>query len=145
VTGADGAGRIVVGVDGSPSSRRALRWAVRQGELTGATVHAIIAWTVPVSYGPMPIPLVGADWAGNARATLDQALRAEPGERSATVTSDVLEGGAARVLLDAAVDADLLVVGSRGHGGFVGLLLGSVAQHVVTHARCPVLVAHDRA
>jgi nucleotide-binding universal stress UspA family protein len=144
MTGAErGTGRIVVGVDGSPSSRAALRWAARQAALTGARLHAVIAWTVPVTYGPMPVPDWGADWEESARATLEEVVRTELGDRAGEATVEVSEGGAALVLLDAAKDADLVVVGSRGHGGFAGLLLGSVAQHVTTHARCPVLVVHD--
>jgi nucleotide-binding universal stress UspA family protein len=144
MTGAErGTGRIVVGVDGSPSSRAALRWAARQAALTGARLHAVIAWMVPVTYGPMPMPDWGADWEDSARATLEEVVRTELGDRAGEATVEVSEGGAALVLLDAAKDADLVVVGSRGHGGFAGLLLGSVAQHVTTHARCPVLVVHD--
>jgi len=139
-----GSERIVVGVDGSPSSGAALRWAVRQADLTGAHVHAVIAWSIPVTYGPMPVPRLWTDWSGIARSTLEESLRATLGDRAGDVKAEVVEGGAALVLLEAARDADLVVVGSRGHGGFVGLLLGSVAQHVTTHARCPVVVVHDR-
>ncbi|MFR9802357.1 universal stress protein [Pseudonocardia sp. RS010] len=144
VHGAAAPGEIVVGVDGSPSSRHALQWAVRQAALTGARVRAVIAWSIPVSYGPMPIPQVWVDWPAIAAETLELAVRdALPAEQAAEVTTEVVEGGAAPVLLDAAKDAGLLVVGSRGHGGFAGLLLGSTAQHVTTHARCPVVVVHE--
>lgn len=146
MTGAEerGSGTVVVGVDGSPSSRAALRWAVRQADRTDAHVHAVIAWSIPVAYGPMPVPYVDVDWPGAARSVLEETLRTTLGDRAPEVKAEVVEGGAALVLLEAARDADLLVVGSRGHGGFTGLLLGSVAQHVTTHARCPVVVVHDR-
>jgi nucleotide-binding universal stress UspA family protein len=137
-------GQIVVGVDGSPSSIHALRWAVRQSELTGAPVQAIIVWSIPVIYGPRVIPEVWVDWGELALQTLDDAVRAAlPPRQVKAVTTEVIQGGTSGVLLDAAKDAELLVVGSRGHGGFVGLLLGSTAQHVTTHAQCPVLVVHD--
>lgn len=132
--------RIVVGVDGSPSSVEALRWAAHQAELTGAELHAVTSWHLPTTYGWIP-SVADFDWAGNARTTLDHAIKdALDGSRAALVHKHVLEGHASRVLLDASADAGLLVVGSRGHGEFAGMLLGSVAQHVVTHANCPVLV-----
>ena len=132
-------GRIVVGVDGSPASEEALRWAVRQGRLTGSPVTAVTSWDYPLDYG------VGAydafDWQANSRevlhATVEKVLGPDGGRQ---VTEQVTKGHPAQVLLDAAADADLLVVGSRGHGGFTGMLLGSVSQHVVAHAGCPVVV-----
>lgn len=130
---------IVVGVDGSPSSNRALTWALAQAGVTGATVHAVTAWEYPNLYGGYP-GTQSMDWAANARLTLDTALSASLGKQSADVVSAVVEGHPAKVLLDAAAQAELLVVGSRGHGGFVEMLLGSVAQHLVAHAACPVLV-----
>lgn len=132
--------RIVVGVDGSPSSVAALRWASDQAELTGGELHAITSWHLPTTYGWIPA-VADFDWAANARTTLEQAIKGPLDEgRGASVRRHILEGPAPRVLLNAAADADLLVVGSRGHGEFAGMLLGSVAQHVVTHAACPVLV-----
>jgi nucleotide-binding universal stress UspA family protein len=131
---------IVVGVDGSPSSLEALRWAADQAELTGAELHAVTSWHMPTTYGWIPA-VADFDWAANARTTLEQAIKGVLEEsRSAVVRRHVVEGPAPRVLLHAAADADLLVVGSRGHGEFAGMLLGSVAQHVVAHAPCPVLV-----
>jgi nucleotide-binding universal stress UspA family protein len=95
---------------------------------------------MPTTYGWIP-NVADFDWAGNARTTLEQAIKgALDDDRAALVRRHVVEGPAPRVLLHAAEDADLLVVGSRGHGEFAGMLLGSVAQHVVTHAWCPVLV-----
>ncbi|MCE3555152.1 universal stress protein [Pseudonocardia sp. RS11V-5] len=139
-----GRGEIVVGVDGSPSSLQALRWAMRQSELTGAPVRAVSAWSIPVHHGPMVVAQVWSDWPELARQALDVAVRdALPPEQVRVVRTEVAEGNASAVLLDAAKGAELLVVGSRGHGGFVGLLLGSTAQHVTTHAHCPVLVVHE--
>lgn len=144
--GGVGRGRdeIVVGVDGSASSLEALRWAVRQSELTGAPVRAVITWSVPVHYAPMAVSQAWSDWPERARQTLEDAVRAAlPPEQVKDVATEAVQGNASAVLLEAAKDAELVVVGSRGHGGFVGLLLGSTAQHVTTHARCPVLVVHE--
>lgn len=136
--------RIVVGVDGSVPSKAALAWAVRQARLTGASVEAVIAWETPASYGyPMPAaPAVSyeelaADVARTAIAGLSGRGDA------VNITPKVIEGNAAQVLLDVSKGADLLVVGSRGHGGFVEALLGSVGQHCVHHATCPVVVIRD--
>jgi nucleotide-binding universal stress UspA family protein len=132
-----------IGVDGSPSSRQALRWAARQAELTGDELHAVIAWSFPDVYAWVPVN-DGIDWAVNAEEALEQAISGALVPATAErVQRHVIEGYPARVLLDAAADADLLVVGSRGHGGFTGMLLGSVSQHAVTHARYPVVVIHD--
>lgn len=136
--------RIIVGVDGSTSSVDAARWAVRQAELTGGTLIAIISWEAPVQYG-MEFPNEPTDWEELARATLASAL-GELGVLGDTeITQLVVHGHAARVLIDASAEADLLVVGSRGHGGFVGMLLGSISEYVIAHAECPVLVVHHRA
>jgi nucleotide-binding universal stress UspA family protein len=132
--------QIVVGVDGSPSSAEALRWAVNQARLTGQMVQAVIAWEFPPFSG---LPPLGeeVDWADVGRAILGKAVHSALAERDARgVNQHVARGGPAQVLLDAARGADLLVVGCRGYGGFSGLLLGSVSQHVVTHAACPVVV-----
>ncbi|MGY1633497.1 universal stress protein [Geodermatophilus sp. SYSU D01186] len=137
--------RIVVGVDGSPSSRQALRWAARQAELTGAELHAVTAWRLPTTYGWIP-PIADHDWAGEARAVQAHAIAETlDGTQAERVRRDVVEGHPARALVRCAAGADLLVVGSRGHGGFSGMVLGSVAQHVVTQAPCPVLVVRETA
>jgi nucleotide-binding universal stress UspA family protein len=136
-------GKIYVGVDGSPSSQQALRWAAGQAELTGDELHAVIAWSFPDIYAWGTV-IDEIDWAANAEEALEQtisdALDAAAAER---VQRHVIQGYPARVLVEAAADADLLVVGSRGRGGFTGMLLGSVSQHAVTHARCPVVVVRD--
>ncbi len=138
--------RIVVGVDGSESSAAALRWAVRQAELTGDAVDAVIAWHIPASYGPYGYaytPVI--DYAGLAKTVLSETIeKAVIQGTSVDVRQHVVEGNPARVLLDAAAGADLLVVGSRGHGGFTEMLLGSVGQHCVHHAPCPVVVIRSQ-
>src|ERR1700761_9182199 len=137
--------RIVVGVDGSPSSIGALRWAIRQAELTGADVEAVIAWHYPIAtggYGFAPTGMATSfDFKENAEKVLAEAISTACGPGgSVPVHPRVIEGNPAQVLLDASDGADLLVVGSRGHGGFTEALLGSVGQHCVHHARCPVVV-----
>lgn len=131
--------RIIVGVDGSPASIDALRWAARQASLTGAEVKAVHAWEYPRASGGYPIA-TAVDWPSNARTVLDIAVTAAFGSQTDPIAREVVEGHPAKVLIDAAADADLLVVGSRGHGGFVGMLLGSVSERVAAHAPCPVLV-----
>lgn len=141
--------RIVVGVDGSQASLEALAWAVRQAELTGASVDAVIAWHNPVVIGGMPYGpvdvLAKSDFSKFAATTLSNSIRAVTSSDSPVgIRSVVRHGNAARVLLDAADGADLLVVGSRGYGGFAEALLGSVSQHCVHHARCPVVIIRGR-
>jgi nucleotide-binding universal stress UspA family protein len=137
--------RIVVGVDGSPSARQALKWAIRQAELTGAGVDAVIAWHYPVmasGYGWVPpSAMEDTDFAAIAEKVLAAEI-AESVDPAASVrlATVVREGNAAEVLLDAADGADLLVLGSRGHGGFAGALLGSVSQHCAHHAPCPIVI-----
>jgi nucleotide-binding universal stress UspA family protein len=123
----------------------ALRWAIRQAGLTGATVDAMIAWRYPVSaggYGWAPIGMGTAfDFKEDAEKVLAEAIgtASDPGS-GVTVRTLVVEGNSAQALLEASDGADLLVVGSRGHGGFTEALLGSVSQHCVHHAHCPVVV-----
>lgn len=108
----------MVGVDGSPPSREALRWAVRQAALTGSVVDAVIAWHDPASYaGYVWLIADTCDRDLAAKTLRDVINSAIPAGSAITVRQRVMEGHAARVLLDAANGADLLVVGSRGHGG----------------------------
>ena len=138
--------RIVAGVDGSHPSLEALRWAIGQAELTGSSVDAVIAWQPSAASGlGWGAAMVGqTEYAELAEKTLAEAISrvADPASR-VTVRPMVGEGNAAQVLLDASAGADLLVVGSRGHGGFAGALLGSVSQHCTHHAHCPVVVIRD--
>lgn len=137
--------RIVVGVDGSASSLAALRWAVHQAELTGGTVDAVVAWRMPptmTGFGFAPVAVAeGSEMEQTAKRVLDQVVSkvASP-EGGPPVRRLVVQGFPASVLLGASAGADLLVLGNRGHGGFSGALLGSVGQHCVRHARCPVVI-----
>ncbi|THV29012.1 universal stress protein [Glycomyces paridis] len=132
---------IVVGVDGSASSKQALAWALRYAETTGLPVTAVLAWEIPANYGTAAMVLPAAEFADEARSShkqvVDEVAAAFP---QVHVESRIVEGHPARILLKEAEHAQLLVVGSRGHGGFVGAVLGSVSQYCVTHAECPVLV-----
>lgn len=137
--------RIVAGVDGSVESLAALRWAIRQAGLTGGTVDAVIAWELPVSatgYGWAPLTKAEcAEFAEIATKTVQEAISTVTGPGgNPRVHPVVRPGRPAQVLLDASAGADLLVVGSRGHGLFADMLLGSITQHCFTHAKCPVVV-----
>ena len=135
--------RVVVGVDGSESSQAALCWAVHIAPAIDADVEAVIAWDYPPAYG-WPIA-IDANLEVEATKVLETTLDETFGHQRPTRLSSVARRGHARdVLLDASRDADMLVVGSRGHGGFAGLLLGSVSAACAEHAQCPVLVVHGR-
>lgn len=139
--GADRA-RIVVGVDGSRQSYDALRWAAHFAQVFGARLDAVTAWEYPPALGWSVVP---DDWdpAGDMRKVLQQAVADVFGDEPPPgLKMQVHEGGAAKVLIDASNGALMLVVGSRGHGGFAGLLLGSVSANVAEHAPCPVLIIH---
>jgi len=136
-----------VGVDGSPCSVKALRWAIVQAQLTGAGVEAVASWQDPVasgyySFGFSPIFTDDQDWAASTEKDLQEAVDGAVDDLhpDVEVVTRVVQGHPAQVLLDAAVGAQLLVVGTRGHGTLAGLLLGSVSQHCVQHAPCPVVV-----
>lgn len=135
--------RIVVGVDGSEPSKAALRWAARIAPAINGEIEAVITWDYPMSYG-WPIG-AATGWRPDVDAgrVLDDTLAdVFVGDRPENLVTSVRKGGASHELLAASSDADLLVVGSRGHGGFVGLLLGSVSTTCTEHASCPVLVVH---
>jgi nucleotide-binding universal stress UspA family protein len=141
---------IVVGVDGSPTSREALRWAIDLAAATGATVDVVGAWSHPANYewtvrttnyGLIPVPELPtpAHIESSVRDSLAEMV-AEFDGHGATVTQRTVEGHPADVLVDAAKAADLLVLGRRGHGRVAEALLGSVSQHCIQHAPCPVVV-----
>jgi nucleotide-binding universal stress UspA family protein len=141
---------IVVGVDHSPGAKEALRFAAEEARLRGATIHAVHAWQYGyIGYvGPEGnVPLVGADieqLRAAAEAALEASVREALPDTDVEIKLQAIQGTPAGVLVEASAGADLLVVGSRGHGGFVGLLLGSVSQQCAHHAACPVVIVHPR-
>jgi nucleotide-binding universal stress UspA family protein len=136
--------RIVVGVDGSDSSVAALEWAARQAERTSSHIDAVIAWEWPTVYGaPFAFPS-GYDPVADAKRVLDEAIAPVAADHPKVEFRPIVkEGHPVSVLVAASEGSDLLVVGSRGHGEFAGMLLGSVSEHCVTNAHCPVLVLRD--
>jgi nucleotide-binding universal stress UspA family protein len=139
-------GRIVVGVDGSESSKDALKWAAHQAELTGGSLEAVITWEISSSSLGFAVP-VPADYDPRAIAkeTIEETVHKALGKSGEPhVVALVVEGQAAESLVEAAKGADLLVVGSRGHGPFTGALLGSVSAYCAAHATCPVVVVRHQ-
>lgn len=133
--------RITVGVDGSPEARDALLFALEEGRLRGADVEAVLAYS-PLPYLADDVVIRHEDI---TQVQAEELLRKEvepaaAGFPEVTVTTRALVGSPARTLIEMSEDSDLLVVGSRGRGGFSGLLLGSVSQQCVHHATCPVVV-----
>jgi len=134
---------VVVGVDGSPGSVTALHFALEEARLRGTTLHVVGAWQFP--------PMAYAGGAGVGVADLSAELDTRTGKAldaaldgidvgDVPVEQHVLEGHPASVLLEAGTGADVLVVGSRGLGGFARMLLGSVGQEVTHHAACPTVI-----
>ncbi len=139
--------RVVVGVDGSPSSERALRWAVEHARNAHRPVLAVLAWQLttlparPAARGDQSVsPLT--EWEGLARTLLHDTVSHAVGD--ADVEELVVHRPAAAGLLEAVRPADLLVLGERGRGGFARLLLGSVSRQCAEHAPCPVVVVPPR-
>jgi nucleotide-binding universal stress UspA family protein len=139
--------RIVVGVDGSHFSTAALEWAIAQAHLVGARLEAVMALPPPTQFGvPSASPVEVGDETRAILATVVTELVADVKTRlgiQVDVDELVVQGSPARVLLDQAKGASLLVLGTRGHGAFGGMLLGSVSQHCVQHAPCPVVVVPE--
>ena len=140
-------GRIVVGVDGSAASKRALAWALDEARLRGDSLVVVHAWTHPlVASTGLPGGYIGSvdvdlDHAvESASRELLQRAVSEANTGGVEVEQRLVEGPAAGTLVEAAKGAELLVVGSRGHGGFAGLLLGSVSQQCAHYAPCPVVI-----
>jgi nucleotide-binding universal stress UspA family protein len=137
---------IVVGVDGSQHAGEALRAAIRQAELTDSLVHAVLAWEWPSIFSvPEPLPgQEGLSFEEQAERRLDAAVENVLGSApQPRLRKRVVQGSPTQVLLDAAQDAVLLVVGSRGYGGFKGIMLGSVSQHLAQYAPCSVLIVRS--
>jgi len=141
--------KIVVGIDGSPAATAALEWAIAEARLRDARLLVVQAWDVPVVAYATPyvagasVELVEAERTAAGDA-LDAALEHVDWE-GVDLQRKVVQGAPAQSLLDASENADLLVVGSRGHGGFAGLLLGSVSQQCAHHAHCPVVIVRSPA
>ena len=136
-------GRVVVGVDGSNASVAALRWAAKVGGALGLEVDAVATWEYPANEGGYAGGFGGWNPEEDAAAILARAVdTAFDGAGLTGLSSHVRRGHPAPVLIEASHHAELLVVGSRGHGGFTGLLLGSVSAQCVAHAGCPVVVVH---
>lgn len=135
---------IVVGVDGSDPSKDALRWAAGQAELTGNALEVVMVWDESTeAFAQAETVPAGLNLGEFKQHTIDDAIRQVLGQHLAIkVTTTMAEGSPAAALLNAAKSADMLVVGKRGHKGIAGRLLGSVSQHCVEHAYCPVVVVH---
>ena len=139
---------IVVGVDGSGSSKDAICWAVDEARLRKTKVEAVYAWQSPLVMGFQYIPpdLIDPEALDRHAREIVEAAVAEVGDvpDDVEIVARAVEGPPAGVLIEASHDADLLVLGSRGRGGFSGLLLGSVGQQCVHHAVCPVVIVRPR-
>lgn len=136
---------VVVGVDGSAQSVAALRWAARYAAATGAVVRAVFVWHYPTAAAQPPVGVTPAPLRHENEAALQSVLdeavaEAFSGDTSSEVETRLSYGHPAQVLIDESKEADLLVVGSSGHGAFTGMLVGSVSIHCVTSAHCPVTV-----
>lgn len=137
-------GKVVVGVDGSEGAKSALRWAVRYAQNAGATLDAVAVWDYPVlmtlpAASTLPPPEeMAAETLEHLRRSIEEAGVADPG--SVPIRHHVVRGHPAESILKAAEDAELVVVGHRGLGGFGSLVLGSVSQQILHHAKCPVVV-----
>jgi len=135
--------RVIVGVDGSEGARAALRWAAEEARCWSVPLVAVWAWEFTPLIVATDVPTELHELSERVATRLREVLVAELGEDAADrVEPLVVEDTPARALLDVAGPRDLLVVGSRGLGGFKGLVLGSVSQQVVHHAPCPVVVVH---
>lgn len=143
---------IVVGFDGSENSRNALKWAVDEAKHRDGQLRVLTAWSKPpLAWYPAVLEtavgeVVAEDSPQQAAATLQAAALKAAEDEGVSATGQVVQNdSAASALLNAAQGADLVVVGSRGHGGFPGLHLGSVATQIINHAPCPVLVVRPKA
>ncbi|WP_427173363.1 universal stress protein [Arthrobacter sp. 92] len=135
---------IVVGVDGSELSVKALQWAARLAVALDTTITAVTAWHFPVDTGFGWSPPPAWDPEASAREVLQDSLTRAFGDKPPQGLKTItVMGHAAYVLIEESRGAQMLVVGSRGHGGFAGLLLGSVSSACAEHAPCPVLVIHE--
>lgn len=137
--------RVVVAVDGSEHSKRALRWGAHLAALEGAAIEAVIVWEPPITWGYGWTPMSGSwdPWANAEKALTETVDEVFGAHRPADLTLQVVEGYPAQRLMDIAEGATFLVVGSRGRGTFANVTLGSVSMKCSEHATCPVLVVHN--
>jgi nucleotide-binding universal stress UspA family protein len=138
----NGSFRIVVGVDGSDQSKAAMDWAVEESWLRKAEIQALTAWSFPYVSDALGTAWDYEIFQKDAQAILEAELERVK-DRGVPVTGKIVEGNPASALIDASRGAGLVVVGSRGHGGFTGMLLGSVSHQTIHHAHCPVLVIRE--
>jgi nucleotide-binding universal stress UspA family protein len=137
-----GGGRIVVGVDGSPSSIAAVRRGLTIATALDVPLQVVSAWSYPIGLGYFPPDYMpGQDAEDDLDAIIATVL--DGADIPARLTKTVKEGQPAQVLIEASKGAGMLIVGSRGHGGFAGLLLGSVSSVCAAHSSCPVLIMHE--
>lgn len=137
---------VLVGVDGSEGSRRALDFAFREAKALGLTLRVVNAWHIP--WIPLPtgvgaVAMSPQDAQLHSQILLDAMVGQLDDPQMPPITATPVEGNAAEVLIDLAESAELIVVGSRGHGGFARLMLGSVSKQILHHVNCPVVVVHD--
>lgn len=143
---------IVVGFDGSDSAQNALRWALDEAEQRNGEIRLVTAWSKPpMSWYPALLEtaageIVAEDSPGQVAETIQAEALKIASSRGAAATGNVVHTDSpASAILNAAKNADLVIIGSRGHGGFPGLHLGSVSHQVISHAPCPVLVVRPKA
>jgi len=138
---------IVVGVDGSENSLDALRWAAEEAKVRNSLLRVVAVFNAPImSTGYEVVAPDPSDLAAASNTMLDAAVdsvREGGALEGVHVATEVVEGHAGERLIELSHDADLVVVGARGHGGFLGMVLGSVTGHVVHHAACPVVVVRN--
>lgn len=136
-------GSIVVGVDGSPASAKALAWAANQARLTGSHLRPVTTWSYPKSFG-VPVGVAEGYRPDQDAETVQKDALAAAGSALDGIEVDgrIIEGDAALSILEQAKNASLIVIGSRGHREIAGLLLGSVSEYLVTHSQVPVVVVH---
>jgi len=135
---------IVVGVDGSPASQAALDWGMEEARLRKGQVIVLASWAYPYVTDAAGQAWDYTGFERDARLILDGELR-RVDDPAVPVTGRLVEGNAVAALVEASREADLLIVGSRGLGGFSGMLLGSVSAQLAHHARCPVLIIRSGA
>lgn len=136
---------IVVGIDDSAGARHALHWAAHEAKLRNARLDVIHVWAIPAQWAQgygiewtIDLEVLGGDAQSVAEELVDGMLT--EAERPEHMVVTAIEGNASNVLLEASKSADLLIVGTRGRGGFARLLLGSVSSAIVHHAVCPVVI-----